>query len=520
MPESQIDLSRLALDRTSQEISDGLPGRPRRKWISRYLVPSGILLGFATLMMATAGQSLWPHPVVEIVPVVVKRAALQRTGLPLFKAAGWIEPRPTAINVPALAPGVIESLLVVEGQAVQQGEPIARLISIDAEIGLKQTQASLATAEGELKRALAEQHAAKIRLEQPVHVEIELADAKSLLAKVQTEMTNLPFQIETAQASLEYNQKSVGGKRAAGNAVPGVVLQKAELELAAADAKLRELQTREPSLKREVAAIQEKVNAIEKQLRLLVDETRQLAESEAKVQSATALLEAAQLRLQAAELRLSRNTIRAPMDGRILELVAAPGMRVMGLESGVGHNSSSVVEMYDPNRLQVRADVRLEDVPLVQQGQPVEIETASSEKMIRGRVLQSNSNASIQKNTLEVKVELLNPPETVRPDMLVTATFLSPQLDEASPLATQEKERMLIPQALLFELDSVNFVWIVDSDDRARRIEVDPGRATSEGLIEIIEGLRVTDKLIATSTEYLNDGTRVSVTGEDGIMGR
>ena len=52
MPESQIDLSRLALDRTSQEVSDGLPGRPRRKWISRYLVPSGILLGFATLMMA------------------------------------------------------------------------------------------------------------------------------------------------------------------------------------------------------------------------------------------------------------------------------------------------------------------------------------------------------------------------------------------------------------------------------------------------------------------------------------
>ena len=111
-------------------------------------------MGFAALMIAAAGRSLWPMPDVEVVPMIVKRATFQQSGTPLFQAAGWIEPRPTAINVPALAPGVIEDLLVVEGQLVKQGDPIAHLVSIDFEIAVKQAQAALLTAEGELNRAI------------------------------------------------------------------------------------------------------------------------------------------------------------------------------------------------------------------------------------------------------------------------------------------------------------------------------------------------------------------------------
>ena len=125
-------------------------------------------MGFAALMIAAAGRSLWPMPDVEVVPVIVKRATFQQSGTPLFQAAGWIEPRPTAINVPALAPGVIEDLLVVEGQLVKQGDPIAHLVSIDFEIAVKQAQAALLTAEGELNRAIAEEKAAQARLDQPI----------------------------------------------------------------------------------------------------------------------------------------------------------------------------------------------------------------------------------------------------------------------------------------------------------------------------------------------------------------
>ena len=191
----------------------------------------------------------------------------------------------------------------------------------------------------------------------------------------------------------------------------------------------KELQQRSPNLQREITVLQDKVNALQTQLELLVDERRQVEEANAKVVSATAIRDEAKLRVRQAELARKRTVIRSPMDGRVLRLVALPGARVVGLEHNAGQSSSTVVEIYDPKRLQVRADVRLEDLPMVIPGAPVAIETASSDKPIKGRVLQSTSAANIQKNTLEVKVELVDPPSTVTPEMLVTSTFLAPKLD-------------------------------------------------------------------------------------------
>ena len=113
----------------------------------------------------------------------------------------------------------------------------------------------------------------------------------------------------------------------------------------------------------------------------------------------------------------------------------------MGLETTAGQSSSTVVEMYDPQKLQVRVDVRLEDVPMVTPGQQVNIETASSADVIHGQVLQITSSANIQKNTLEVKVELLDPPLAVSPEMLVTAAFLAPKSDISSD-SMREAERI------------------------------------------------------------------------------
>ena len=151
MNKSQLDLSQLALDRSPSESTTKQP-RPRR-WLLRYVLPIGILLGFIALLGVTVGRQLLPQQPVTIVPVIVKRGEVQPAGTTLFQAAGWIEPRPTSVNVAALAPGVIEALLVVEGQQVAKGEPIARLIAIDAELAVEQATAKLAIREGELQRA-------------------------------------------------------------------------------------------------------------------------------------------------------------------------------------------------------------------------------------------------------------------------------------------------------------------------------------------------------------------------------
>jgi hypothetical protein len=190
----------------------------------------------------------------------------------------------------------------------------------------------------------------------------------------------------------------------------------------------------------------------------------------------------------------------------------------MGLEIAAGQSSSRIVEMYDPQCLQVRADVRLEDVPLVKQGQPVVIATASSAEAIRGIVLQITSSANIQKNTLEVKVEILDPPATIRPEMLVTATFLA-SMSESEEIGTSETERIFVPRQLLQTSEAGSFVWIVDERSIARKRVVElEGKGTGE-LIAVKSGLNITDKVITSEREELKDGSRVRVTGDDTTIG-
>ncbi len=118
-------------------------------------------------MLIAAGNRLWPARPVTIVPVIVKRAEPQQAGTQLFQAPGWVEPRPIAVSVAAMTHGVVEELMVVAGQSVEKGQPIARLVSIDAELAIEQCKNALAIREGELNRAKAELAAARVRLENP-----------------------------------------------------------------------------------------------------------------------------------------------------------------------------------------------------------------------------------------------------------------------------------------------------------------------------------------------------------------
>lgn len=518
MPEPQIDLSQLAMERTPAAAVT--PKSGRRRWLFRYALPTLILLGFCGLLATAAGTHWLPRRSVTVLPVVVSRAAIaQPSGTPQFQAAGWIEPRPTPINVAALAPGVIEELLVVEGQQIAKAEPIAKLIAADAELAVRQAEAALAIRVGDVKRAQAELRAAETRVEQPLHLEVQFAEASSLLANAITQQTKLPFLIEAAEARYTFTLANVKGKRSAQSSISGRILDQAESEHAIADANLRELRSRGPNLQREVDALTKKANSVEQQLKLLVEETRQLQEAAAKLESAEAVRDEAQLQVDQAKLMLERTVIRAPINGRALRLIATPGSRVMGLQSSGELSSSTVIQMYDPARLQVRADVRLEDVPNVQQGQTVHIKTASSTEIIQGRVLQVTSSANIQKNTLEVKVELLDPPPTVRPEMLVTATFIAPPKPIPQNDAAQPSERLLIPQRLVQNNDTGAFVWIVDAEDRARSVPISLGDATAGELVEVTAGLHVTDKIIASNIEGLEPAARVRVAGEDQTIG-
>jgi multidrug efflux pump subunit AcrA (membrane-fusion protein) len=455
---------------------------------------------------------------VKVIPVIVKKGEHTKAGTALFQAAGWIEPRPTTMSVAAMAPGIIEELLVVSGQSVEKGEAIAKLVSIDAELSLRLAQHTLEIRIGECDRAQAELTAARLRVKNPVHLRVQLADAQSNLAKSKTELAKLPFLIAAAEANLRYAKGSMESKRSAQGAISNNIVAKAENDYEVSVTTLNELVQREPNLQREVQALEGVVSALSQQMELLVDEKRHVSESEAKLHSAEAYCKEGELNVQQAKLALERSTVKAPMSGRILRIMAQPGSRVMGLEATAGQSSSTVVEMYDPHSLQVRADVRLEDISIVTQGQSVEIETASTPHKISGRVLHITSSASVQKNTIEVKIEIFEPPSTISPEMLVTATFLAPTTDPTSKPGV-EHEQIFVPRELVQLSESTSFVWLLDNRSVARKRRVELVEKSTSKLVAIASGLSVTDKLITTDPGSLREGMKVHVSGDDPSIG-
>lgn len=513
---TDIDLRQLARQR------EAAPAPRRRHLVARYLLPAAVLLGFLAALAWAARDSLLPAQPVTVVPVLSSRTELgQQEGTPLFQAAGWVEPRPTPVVITALAEGVVAQLLVVEGQEVQEGEPVAQLIDAEARLAVQAAEADRKLRQAELAGAKGTLAGARLHVTQPVHLEAVLAEADAALAKTETELANLPFQLRAAEARLQLVQRDFEAKKKAlaGGSISDVSFRTAESEFEMARAAAEELKARGPRLQREAEALTRKRDALRKQLELKAAEACHLVEAEANVQAAEAKVEQARVAEAAARLRLERMTVRAPCAGRVLALIARPGMRLMGLAQGSLQESSSVVTLYDPRRLQVRADVRFDDVPRVRPGQPVRVESpAAPGGPLGGEVLFATSAADIQKNTLQFKVAIHDPPPTLKPDMLVQVTFLAPP-GQGAPQGESEPLQLLVPRQLVEAGDGGAHVWVADqAAGVARRRAVKLGVASGD-LVAVVEGLSAADKLISGGREGLKDGQRVRVTGEDAALG-
>ncbi len=511
MATREIDLRQLARDRGAPTSVASI--RIRRHWLTRYVLPGGILLGFVALSLWAAQDIVLPAQAVTVTPVVVTRAHVQQAGTPLFQAAGWIEPRPTAVVVAALAPGVVEELFVVEGQHVKQGEPLAKLIDVDARLSLRQAEAALRLSDAEVQNVHAVLSAARTALANPNELQAALADADSKLAETRLELGNLPFMIEAAKSRKQFAAKNVELKEGAGEAVAGRILREAMAELTSASNALAELEAREPTLKAQAEALQRKRDALSEQLDLMTEPKRALAMAEATLMAAEARRDQAQLAVDVARLTLDRMIVHAPIDGRVLTLDARPGTRLTGMDPSSEQSSSAVVTLYEPKNLQVRVDVRLEDVPQVQIGQPCVIETAALVSPVKGEVSWVTTRADIQKNTLQVKVTIHDPPDVITPEMLGQVTFLAPP----SETPTNEREdqlRTLVPRSLVFSEGDRRAIWVVDPiRGTAKRQAIELGRTGTDHLVEVTQGIDPTVKLIVAGRENLTDGARIRITG-------
>lgn len=509
---TDVDLSQLAIDRAPERSHHG-----QRNLISRYLLPGLLVLGFLSLIFWASRDWIFPPRKVTVVPVRVTTIAVQNEGAELFNAAGWIEPRPSAIRVAALASGVVEELLVVEDQTVTAGEPIARLVSEDAQLRLDRCVADRRLAEAELKSSQAVLAASQVRFDQPVHLEAQLAEAETKLAEVNTMLEDLPFQTERAESTLNFAERDHQRNLGAAKSLSRREIDQSLTDLVTARASLKELKNRRESLTGQQTAIQKRRDALNLQLQLLVDEIESRDSAEGKVLASEARVEQMKVAQEQAQLELDRMTVRAPVDGKIYELLGLPGAQVgeRVMMSMPTHDGGTVVTMYCPDHLQIRVDVRFEDIPKVSLGQRVVIDNPALPEPISGAVLFISSEADIQKNTLQVKVKVDEPPNFFKPEMLVDVTFLA-----AKPKPSMHGEdetsdhplRIFVDKRWVKEFEGSPTVWIADqSAGVARRKQVTTGQTGGDGTIEIVDGLDISSRVIVSGTEGLKEGTRIEV---------
>lgn len=513
MPE--VDLRELAIDRSGD--SDPRPsGRGAGRLLTRYVLPGSVIVGFVLLAGWMAWDLVFPAVDVTVVQLMTSRRAVSESGAAVFQASGWIEPRPTAIRVPALAPGVVETLLVVEDQAVSLGDRIAVLVSDDATLRLASAEAGLSLRLAEELDAKAVLQAAETRLARPVHLEAPRAAALGQLARVMTRLKSLPFQKRQAAADLLVAEADHAGKLAARGVVAEIEIARAKAALDRAIASLRDVESQSESLTDELAAWRQQIRALTTRLELLADETEARDQALAKLRASVARVAAAGVMVSEARLRLDRMTITAPAAGRVYQLVAVPGSRVgSGPTRTLDFDSSTVVTMYQPDRLQVKVDVRFDNLPQVSVGQAVRITNAAVSEPLSGRVLLISSIADIQKNTLEIKVAIDRPPSLFKPDMLVVVTFLSSGSGGGrQPKA--ERPRHFLPRALIRSDAAGSYVWLADrSMGRVRRIAVTIGVEAPGGLVEVTGDLAVGSRVVAGGADGLMDGQRIRIRGEE-----
>lgn len=488
---------------------------PRRRW-SRLALPAVILIGAAAVLAYTGRDALLPQTPVRVVPVVVKSGVAGVSAGVAVQAPGWVEAAPFATAVSALADGVVKEVVVLEGQPVAAGDVVARLVDDDAKLSVAAAEAELAERRAAIQAAEALLEEAQREWDNPVELTRAVAAAQAELAERRGELARWPAELATEEAraaELEAEYRRIEPLHASG-AASEIELIRAQKQYESHRALCAATAAREPILKAQIAAAEAELVAAQENLRLRIPETRRLAEAKAGLLAAGAAEARAAAMLAEARLRLERMEVRAPVGGIVMNRLVAPGSKVM-LRSEMA-TGAQIARLYDPQQLQVRADVPLGEVAHVGVGQRAEVVVSVlPDRMFQGVVTRVVHEADIQKNTLQVKVQIENPTPDIKPEMLARVRFRPAERTDDAPEALAAM-RVFAPDVLLSRHGpNEAHTWIVDRGrSTAQRRNVTLGTARLDGWIEVLHGLQPGDRLIADDPNRLRDGQRVRVVGE------
>src|SRR5215203_1474394 len=187
------DLRTLARAADSSARASTVPP-PQFAWKSRVLIPGAIVLALLGLIGYTTRDLLLPAREVHVVPVVVKSSSESSAGSTV-QAPGWVEADPYPISVSALTDGIVKDVLALEGQMIQPGDVVARMIDDDAKLALARAEANLLEKQAGLE-------AAKRNWDNPIERTRAVANSEAMVAETKADLEKLNADIAVEVARL------------------------------------------------------------------------------------------------------------------------------------------------------------------------------------------------------------------------------------------------------------------------------------------------------------------------------
>src|SRR5208337_2805211 len=254
-------------------------------------------------------------------------------------------------------------------------------------------------------------------------------------------------------------------------------------------------------------ADQERVNSLEKAFDLAKIGPR--AEEIARAKGA---LQQAEGQEAYAKSMLDATLIRAPVSGTILERTAEKGELITAqfASAAEGGPQGSVVALADLKDLQVELDIAQDDFSrLGPKQKSVVTVDAYPDRKYEGEIHEISPEANRQKATVQVKVQITNPDEYLRPEMNATVKFLANENQPAG--AAPSASGILLPTVAVRDHEGKKVVYLAFNGKALMR-EVQIVSQRSGGFL--VKGLNGGENVITAGPAKLKDGDKIKIKGQ------
>ncbi|MEO0376282.1 MAG: efflux RND transporter periplasmic adaptor subunit [Cyanobacteria bacterium P01_A01_bin.17] len=418
--------------------------------------------------------------------------AVQRKTLPVTITANGTVDAARSINLSPKTAGVIEQLLVKEGDRVRRGQVIAIMDDSNLRGQLLQMQGQLNQQKSNLQRLVAGN-----RQEDIAKAEAQLAEAKANLQQLRSgsrpqEIAQAAARLQQSQATLKLRKTDWQRNQQLFNegAISREALDQKRTDLDVARNQVQEAEQalaleNAGSRPEEIAQAAARVAQQEQSVALLRAGSRaeDIDQARAQVVSARGSLETIKAELQDTK-------ITAPFDGVVIETYADIGAFVSPSmsSSGASASSSSILTLAS-DRYEVVVNLSEAQIAKVKPGQLVNLKIdALPEASLSGSVAQIAPQATVTQNvtSFEVKVALQpSAAQKLKVGMNVEAEFKVDSLENA----------LLVPNAAVVRQADKEGVYVLGEDRQPVFKGIQTG-ATANGQTEVKSGLRDNEEVL------------------------